>query len=303
MHIDTMRLFCDLAELQNFSRAAEKHGISQSAVSQQIAQLEMAHRCQLINRKRRPLALTAAGEMFYRACRDIIERYERLNSELAVQTRSGARIKLAAIFSIGMYTLQPYVKKFMEMYPKINLAVDYYSGPQIYDHVLRGVVDIGLVAMPRMDKNIDVFPFENERLLLVCSPDHALAGRPVIDVHELQSMDFIAFEKDVPTRTLINGILARYGVTVRIAMEFDNTETIKRAVEINAGLSILPEPTIRSELTAGTLKAMPLLNENFYRPTGVIVRKDKVLTQAGRYLLELLHKDGGRPHGDKNRYF
>ncbi|HPD46975.1 MAG TPA: LysR family transcriptional regulator [Anaerohalosphaeraceae bacterium] len=303
MQIDTMRLFCDVADLQNFSRAAEKHGISQSAVSQQIAQIEMTHRCQLINRKRRPLTLTAAGELFYGACRDILERYERLNSELAAQTRSAARIKVAAIFSIGMYTLQPYVKKFMEMYPKTNLAVDYCTARQIYDDVLRGAVDIGLVAVPRMDKNIDVVPFENERLLLVCNSEHPLANRSGVDIHELEGMDFIAFDKDVPTRTFINSMLARYGIAVRTVMEFDNTETIKRAIEINSGISILPEPTIRAELSAGTLRAIQLLNENFYRPTAVIVRKDKVLTQAGRYLLELLHRDRGGQHGDKNRYF
>ncbi|MBE0537750.1 MAG: LysR family transcriptional regulator [Phycisphaerae bacterium] len=294
MQIDTMRLFCDLADMQNFSRAAEKHGISQSAVSQQIAQIEMAHRCQMINRKKRPLTLTATGELFYRACKDILERYERLNSELAAITRSSARIKLAAIFSIGMYTLQPYVKKFMEMYPKVNLSIDYCSAGQIYDDILKGSIDIGLVAVPRMDKNLDVFPLENEYLLLVCSPDHPLAGRSGVDIHDLQGFDFIAFDKDVPSRALINGILARYGITVRVVMEFDNTETIKRAIEIRSGISILPEPAIRPELAAGTLKAIPILNENFYRPTGVIVRKDKVLTQAGRYLLELLHKDRGR---------
>jgi LysR family transcriptional regulator, transcriptional activator of the cysJI operon len=288
MQIETMRLFCDLADLQNFSRAAEKHGISQSAVSQQIAQLEMAHRCQMINRKKRPLALTAAGEMFYRACRDIIERYDRLHSDLAAQTRSSARIRIAAIFSLGMYSLQPYVKKFIEMYPKVNLAVEYFASRQIYDEVLKGAIDIGLVAVPRMDKNLDVVPFENERLLVVCSPENRFAVRSAIDIHELQGLEFIAFEKDVPTRTLINGMLARYGVTVRTVMEFDNTETIKRAIEINSGISILPEPTIRTELSAATLRAIPLLNENFYRPTGVILRKDKVLTQSGRYLLELL---------------
>jgi len=303
MQMDTMKLFCDLADMQNFSRAAEKHGISQSAVSQQIAQIEMMYGCQMINRKKRPLTLTVTGELFYRACKDILERYDRLGSELAAQTRSSARIKLAAIFSIGMYTLQPYVKRFMEMYPKVNLSIDYYSARQIYEDVLMGAVDIGLVAVPRMDKNIDVFPLENERLLLVCSPDHPLAGHSGVDIHELQGLDFIAFDKDVPSRTLINSILARYSITVRTVMEFDNTETIKRAVEINAGISILPEPTVRPELGAATLRAITLLNENFYRPTGVIIRKDKVLTQAGRYLLELLHKDRDRQHDDKNRYF
>ncbi len=291
MNIETARIFCDLVELQNFSRTAERNGISQSAVSQQIAQLEMTHHCQLISRKKRPLALTQAGDLFYQACRDILERYDRLSSELTVLQASSAKINLAAIFSIGMHTLQPYVRRFMEMYPKVNLSVDYCSASHIYDSVLRGNFDIGVVAVPRMDRNIDVFPFENERLLLVCSRQHRLAAESTVDIHQLEGIDFIAFARDVPSRTLIDSILKQHNITVRAVMEFDNTETIKRAVEINSGVSILPEPTVAPELAGGTLRGLPFRNRSFYRPTAVILRKDKTLSQAGRYLIELLQKD------------
>lgn len=290
MNIETAKLFCDLVELQNLSRAAEKHGITQSAVSQQLAQLELTHKCQLINRKKRPLTLTPAGELFYKACRDILDRYNRLNSELAALGKSTARINIAAIFSIGMHTLQPYVKRFMAGYPKVNLNIEYSSASEIYDGVLRGDIDIGVVAVPKKDRNIDVYPVQNEPLVLVCSPENPLANESAADIHELQGVEFIAFEKGVPSRTLIDDILKQYNVTVRTVMEFDNIETIKRAVEIDAGASILPETTIHAELANSTLKAVPFSNEKFSRPTGLIVRKNKILTQAARYLIELLQK-------------
>jgi len=290
MNIETIKLFCDLVELQNLSRAAEKHGITQSAVSQQLAQLELTHKCQLINRKKRPLTLTPAGELFYKACRDILDRYNRLNSELAALGKSTARINIAAIFSIGMHTLQPYVKRFMAGYPKVNLNIEYLSASEIYDGVLRGDIDIGIVAVPKKDRNIDVYPVQNEPLVLVCSPENPLANESAADIHGLQGVEFIAFEKGVPTRTLIDDILKQYNVTVRTVMEFDNIETIKRAVEIDAGASILPETTIHAELANSTLKAVPFSNEKFSRPTGLIVRKNKTLTQAARYLIELLQK-------------
>jgi DNA-binding transcriptional LysR family regulator len=290
MNIETIKLFCDLVELQNLSRAAEKHGISQSAVSQQLAQLELTHKCQLINRKKRPLTLTPAGELFYRACKDILDRYDALKSELATLGKLTARINVAAIFSIGMHSLQPYVKKFMARYPRVNLNIEYAGASEICDGVLRGDIDIGIIAVPKKDRNIDVYPLENEPLVLVCSPENPLANKPVTDIHELQGVEFIAFEKGVPTRTLIDNILREHNVTVRTVMEFDNIETIKRAVEIGAGISILPETTIDAELANGTLRAIHFLNENFFRPTGLIVRKNKTLTQAGRYLVELLRK-------------
>ena len=291
MNLETAKLFCDVVELKNFSRAAEIHGVSQSAVSQQIAQLEMEYSIQLLDRKKRPIELTPAGELFLQACQDVIERCQRLNSEIIQLNRQSTKIHLAAIFSIGMHTLQPYVKKFMGIYPDVNLWVEYKNAKEIYDLLLRGSVDIGIVAMPRRDKNIEVYPFENEPMLLVCSPEHSLARENEIDIHQLKGEKFIGFEADVPSRQNVDAILKKYNVTVRTVMEFDNIETIKRAVEINAGLSILPKPCLRTELTTGTLAAIPFTNEHFYRPTGIIIRKDKHLAKAARYLIELLRKD------------
>ncbi|MBN1126062.1 MAG: LysR family transcriptional regulator [Sedimentisphaerales bacterium] len=297
MNIETLKIFCDLVELQNFSRTAEKHGISQSAVSQQLAQLEVAHKCQFLNRKKRPPELTQAGEIFYLAARDIQDRYDRLIHELATLSRPGSRIRIAAIFSIGMHTLQPYVTRFMAKYPTVHLRIEYGDAEEIYDRLLKGEIDLGVVAVPKKMRHIDVYPFEDEPLVLVCSPDHPLAGAGSVDIHKLQGMEFIAFEKDVPTRNWIDSVLFQYNVNPRIVLEFDNIETIKRAVEINSGISILPETTIRTELVNQTLRAMPFSNERFYRPTGVIVRKNRVLTQAGRYLIELLQKsEHGHEH-------
>jgi DNA-binding transcriptional LysR family regulator len=291
MNLETAKLVCDLVELKNFSRAADLHGISQSAVSQQIAQIEMDHRIQLFDRKKRPVELTAAGQIFYKACKDILERYNLLTSELSQLSQSHSSIRLAAIFSIGMHTLQPYVKKFMSIYPDVNLSVEYNDAKDIYDKLLRGQLDIGVVALPRRDRNLQVYGFEDEPLMLVCSPDHVLSIKSEIDIHQLQGEKFIAFAQDVPTRELIDGILSRYGVNVRTVMEFDNIETIKRAVEINSGVSILPKSSLRTEIANGSLKAVTLNNENFYRPTGIIVRRDRTLSKAARYLIELMRKD------------
>jgi len=291
MHIDMLKIFCDLVELESFSKTAEKHFLSQSAVSQQLAQLELVHKVQLLDRKKRPLALTAEGQLFYDACKDIVERYERLKSELnALQKPPGGRINVAAIYSIGMHTLPDYVKKFMVNYPDVNVHIEYFSPGKIYELVFAGEADIGLVAVPRRDKRLEVYDFADEPLVLACSPNHPLAGESQIDIHKVQFERFIAFEKDTPTRRWIDSILQRYNIVVRPVMEFDNVETIKRAVEISAGISILPENTIGQEVSSRTIKAISFSNERFFRPTGIIVRKDKILGQAGRYFIELLRK-------------
>ncbi len=291
MHLEILKTFCDLAELRSFSRTAEKHLLSQSAVSQQLAQLELLHKCQLINRKKRPIEPTSAGRILYQAAKDILERYEQLGSELNVLKKSSvSRINVAAIYSIGMHTLPDYVKKFMVSYPDVNVHIEYFSASRIYELVLAGDVDIGLVAVPKRDKRLDVYDFQDEPLVLACSPKHPLAYESQIDIHRLQFERFIAFDKSVPTRMWTDNILERYNVVVRPVMEFDNIETVKRAVEINSGVSILPQTAILQEAGGGTIKAIRFSNESFVRPTGIILRKGKILSQAGRYFIELLRK-------------
>jgi len=289
MHLEILKVFCDLAELRSFSKTAEKHLLSQSAVSQQLAQLELTHKCQLVNRKRRPIELTKQGELLYAAAKEMLERYAQLHSELnSLAASTGTRINVAAIFSIGMHALPDYVKRFMVKYPRVNVHIEYLEADKIYGLVLAGEVDVGLVAVPRRDRRLDVYRFQDEPLVLVCSPRHPLANLSEVDIHKVQFERFIAFEENIPTRMWIDGILHRYSIVVRPVMEFDNIETIKRAVEINSGVSILPRTAILQELASGTIRAIDFSNEKFVRPTGIIVRKGRILGPAGRYFIELL---------------
>ena len=291
MHIETLRMFCDLADLRSFSKTADKHLVSQSAVSQQVAQLEIEHKCQLLNRQKRPLELTAAGEIFYRAARDMVDRYELLKSEMnTLKQAAQRRVNVGAIYSIGMHSLPEYIKKFMVKKPNVNVHVEYFTADKIYEMVLAGELDIGLVAVPRRDKRLEVYDFEDEPLVLACSPKHPLAAQSHIDIHKLQFERFISFEEGVPTRVWIDGIFQRYNIVIRPVMEFDNVETVKKAVEINSGVSILPRPAMLQELAAGTIKAIEFENERFVRPTGILVRRDRVISQETRYLIDLLRR-------------
>jgi len=289
MHIDTLRIFCDIVHLRSFSKTAEKHHLSQSAISQQLAQLELKHKCQLVNRRKRPLELTRAGQLFYDACKEMLGRYEQLNNDLKVLQESFVnKINVGVIYSIGMHALPVYVKKFMVQYPKVNVHIEYLNAWEIYEMILSGDLDIGLVAVPKRDRRLEVYDFQNEQLVFVCSPKHPLANEKSVDINQVQFERFIAFGSEVPTRIWIDNILRNYNIIVHPVMEFDNIETIKRAVEINSGISILPLTAIDQELFNGTLKGVSLANEEFVRPTGIIFRKNKIFGKAGHYFLDLL---------------
>ena len=179
----------------------------------------------------------------------------------------------------------------MVKYPNVNVNIEYFRASKIYELILAGEADIGLVAVPKKDKRMDVYEFEDEPLVLACSPKHPLSRESRVDIHQLQFERFIGFEKDTPTRIWIDNIFERYNIVLRPAMEFDNVETIKRAVEINSGISILPQTVILQEVNDGSIKTVGFSNEDFIRPTGIIVRKSKLLGQTGRYFIELLCKN------------
>ncbi len=289
MQIENLKIFCDLADTKNFSRAAALNYISQSAVSQQLLQFEKEYKTQLINRSKGRFDLTEAGKLFYSMARDIILRYTRFKDELCSICASAARqINIGAIYSIGMYNLQPCLKKFMTHYPDVIVKVEYLNAEQIYNGVIRGSLDVGVVAESNHSMaTFRTFPFKTEFLVFVCSALHPFANKKNIDIRRLQGEKFIAFAQKLATRSLIDGFFAKYDLVIHPVMEFDNIETIKRSVEINSGVSILPVCAIQAEIRGGTLKGIEFSNEHFARKTEIIVSRNKVPGEATQQFLKM----------------
>jgi LysR family transcriptional regulator, transcriptional activator of the cysJI operon len=289
MQIETFQIFCDLAEMKSFSGAAEKNMISQSAVSQQVSSLEKAFNTALIDRHRKSFGLTAAGELFYNTCKDILSRYENFHSGLNfLKNSSKSKITAAAIYSIGIHTLQSHIKKFLQLHPQVHLDIEYLSDVEIYNRLLIGRIDVGFVAVPRNHPDIQIFDFVAEPLVLVCGAGHPFAKKNSIDIYMVQYQPFIAFARNLPTRNCIDQLLLKYNVVVKPSMEFDNVEIIKRVVEINNAISIMPQTTIQNEVANGTLKSIPFTNGKFARPTGMIIRKNRVMNNYLKTFIELL---------------
>lgn len=289
MDMRQVKILCDLVETRSFSKSAAMNFVSQSAVSQQIKSLEAQLHLQLIDRTCRPLALTQGGHIFYEGCREIYERYEELRNRLvAFAHEITGSVTIAGIASIVVYLLQPYVRHYLQRYPNVRLRIEPMRANQTVEVVLEDRVDIGMVACPKEDRRLGVIEFLKERLLLVMHPSHPMAAKKKISIRSLQGQPVILFEPDQATRKLIEGILKRYGVTVKPVMEQDNIETMKRGIEANIGLSILPEPAVAQELSTQSLVARSFAEEELYRPVGIIYRKGKLFTEPVKRLLALL---------------
>jgi DNA-binding transcriptional LysR family regulator len=289
MQIESLKVFCDLAETESFTKAAQINHVTQSAVSQQISSLERQFKSLLIERSKKKFRLTREGQVLYDYSKQIIQTYEALFSRLQeIKDIVSGTIRVATIYSIGLHDLPPYLKKFLKAYPTVNVHVEYRRSNQVYEDVLGNVVDLGLVAYPLRDAKLEIVPLRKDMMVLICHPQHPLAKSKGVKLKDIAGQKFIGFEPDIPTRRAIDKILKENAVTVQHVMEFDNIETVKRAVEIDAGIAIVPHGTITQEVTKQTLAEVRIEDQEFYRPLAAIHKKNKVLSPAMKQFLNVL---------------
>jgi DNA-binding transcriptional LysR family regulator len=290
MQLESLKVFCDLAETESFTKAAQINGVTQSAVSQQISALERQFNTLLIERSRKKFRLTQEGQVLYDYSKQILSTYDAMQSNLQdLKEIISGTIRVATIYSIGLHDLPPYLKKYLKAYPTVNVHVEYRHAHEIYEDVVGNVVDLGLVAYPQRGPHWEVIPLRKEPLVLICHPQHPLAKLKSLRLAQLQGQNFIGFAANIPTRRAIDRLLKDAKVSVNMVMEFDNIETVKRAVEIEAGVAIVPHPTVVQELNKKTLAEVALEGSgDFNRLLAAIMKKHKVLSPALKQFLALL---------------
>jgi len=300
MNLVTLKVFCDVVRCQSFSRGAAMNQISQSAASQAVHQLERLFGVQLIDRTKRPFVLTPEGEVCYDGFRDVRERYEALVAQVrSLRKEIVGTVRVAAIYSVGLHDMSRCMQDFMSQYPKAKVRLEYLRPNRVYEAVLDEEADLGIVSYPTATRGLTVLPLRSEDMMLVCHPDHRLARMDKVMIGQLRSENFVGFDRTLTIRKELDRHLRENRVAVRIVMEFDNIETIKQAIEIGAGVSILPEPTIRKEVESGTLAAVPVAIRKLRRPIGIIHRQRKMFTPTIVKFIELLQtiKEGDSSAG------
>jgi DNA-binding transcriptional LysR family regulator len=289
MQIESLKIFCDLAETESFTKAAQINQVTQSAVSQQISSLERAFKSLLIERSKKKFRLTREGQILYDYSKQVIQTYDALNSKLQeIKDIISGTIRVATIYSIGLHDLPPYMKKFLKHYPTVNVHVEYSRSNEVYEDVSGNVVDIGLVAYPTKDSKVEIIPLRKDKLVIICHPQHPFAKQKTVPVKNLAGQKFIGFEPDIPTRKAIDKILKDHRIEVENVMEFDNIETVKRAVEIDAGISIVPQATVAQEVAKQTLVQLELQDGEFFRPLAAIYKRNKILSPAMKQFIATL---------------
>jgi DNA-binding transcriptional LysR family regulator len=289
MQIESLKVFCDLAETESFTKAAQINGVTQSAVSQQISSLERQFKSLLIERSKKKFRLTREGQVLYDYSKQIIQTYESLFCKLQeIKDIISGTVRVSTIYSIGLHDLPHYLKKFLKTYPTVNVHVEYRRSNQVYEDVASNVADLGMVAYPIRDPKLEIIPLRKDPLVLICHPQQPLARSKAIKLKELEGQKFVSFDLDIPTRKATDRVLREHHVRVQHAMEFDNIETVKRAVEIDAGVAIVPKSTILQEIAKQTLAEVRIEDVDLYRPIAVIYKKNKVLSPAMKQFINFV---------------
>lgn len=288
MNMESLKVFLEVARQHSFSRAANHLKITQSAVSQAVQNLEREIGHKLVDRTHRPPQLTRGGEQFYHDCKEIVDRFDFALTRLSeAEGEIAGPLYVASIYSVGLYSTDA-LRAFMATYPKVTVRLQYLRPNQVVQAVTDGESAIGLLSFPRDSRELQVVPWKEERMVLVCPPGHPLASQQPVPLTRLAGESFIAFDRDLAIRRHMDEILRRHKVEVRIAMEFDNVETLKQAVQIGSGVSVLPEATVQQEAIAGTLAIAKLASPGLVRPVGIIFRKNRPLTAAAVRFVETL---------------
>jgi DNA-binding transcriptional LysR family regulator len=268
------------------------NGISQSAASQHVQELERALGVELLDRSTRPLTITPAGKLYGEFCRDILRRRDDFEAALQrVKEEVEGTLRVASIYSVGLSEMVELEREFSQRKPEAKLQVQYLRPERIYEAVLAGEVDLGLISYPETRRDITVIPWRREEMVLAMAPAHALSQRGgSIAPQELSAVDFIAFDDDLPIRRHLDRFLRDHGVEVNVTLHFDNIQMIKEAVIHNVGISIMPFRTMREDIEQGRLVAVRIADATLFRPLGIIHRKKKRFHRVAQEFLDLLRE-------------
>jgi DNA-binding transcriptional LysR family regulator len=289
--LERAKLFRDIALSRSVSKGAKVNGISQSAASQHLQDLEEQLGLPLLDRSSRPLIVTDAGKLYLELCRDVLRRQDEFQAALErMKTEVEGTVRVASIYSVGLSEMSQLEQEFSRRYPEAHLDVEYLRPEKVYEAVVTDRADLGLLSYPEATKEVTVLPWRQEEMVVAASPYHALAEKSEVRPEDLEGLDFVGFDEDLPIRRDIDRFLREHHVEVNLTLHFDNLQMIKEAVAHGEGVSIMPARIMEEEVKQGRLVPIPISSLRLYRPVGIVHRRKKRFHRAGQAFLELLRE-------------
>jgi DNA-binding transcriptional LysR family regulator len=291
MDFDQLHTFLEIVRLKSFSKAAQTCYRTQPAISAQVRQLEQELRTELFERFGSRISLTTAGRIFTDYAEQMLDLLKRAKDSIAeLEHNPRGELVIAANEATCIYVLPKVFSQYREQFPQVQLQVDRSYGSRVVEAVMENTADFGLTQLPVEEKRLQVVSIYHDEIRLIVPARHPLAERKVITPQDLTE-DFLLLPKQGKTRARLNEWFELVEDQIKVSMELDSTEMMKRFVLAGLGLTFLAVSNCREESAAGKLKAIPLAPEPMIRRLGLIYRKDKALSKAALGFIHVVQEN------------
>jgi DNA-binding transcriptional LysR family regulator len=288
MDFDQLHTFLEIVRLKSFSKAALTCYRTQPAISAQVRQLEQELRADLFERFGSRISLTTAGKVFAEFAEQMLELRKRAQDAVAeLESSPRGELAIAANEATCIYVLPMVFSRYRELFPAVQIQVVRSYGARVVVAVMENAADFGLTQLPVEEKRIQVVNIYHDEIRLIVPARHPLADRKAVLPQDLVE-HFLILPKQGKTRTRLNEWLEPVEDEIRVSMELDSTEMMKRFVMAGLGATFLAVSNCGEEIGAGKLCAIPLAPERMVRRLGLIYRKDKALSKAALGFIQVV---------------
>lgn len=269
-----LEVFVATAHFQNITKAAESLAMSQSAASGALKDLESQFNIQLFDRVGKRLQTNALGERIRVQAEALLGQAEELEDELLKHEKLG-HLRVGATLTIGNYLCVDLMNRYLQSSKDARVSLEVANTSTIAKEILNFEIDLGLIEGEYQHPNLDIVPWQEDELVCFCAPDHPLAQRKTLSDEDIQSADWILREKGSGTRQTFNRAMQGISPQLKVKLELQHTEAIKRAVENGLGISCLSKISVEQAFERGSLVPLVIPHRDFSRTLYFVIHKQK----------------------------
>lgn len=289
MTLRHLRIFLEVYQEMNITKAAAKLHLAQPSVSLAIKELEEYYHIRLFDRINRRLFITERGEAFYEYVSHIIQLFDEMERNM-VSPETPLNIYLGSSITIGNYVVPEIIRKFQKLYPSCGVYVQVQNSKQIIHAVLKNELDFGVVEDKVSDEQLISLPFMRDRLYFICGIEHPLAKRSRLNLEEVCAYPFFLREPGSASREITDGLLKSHQLKPRIMWESVSNQALLQAIKTNGGISVMSGKLVKEEIEKNSIVVLPLHPEAFERDFTLIYHKKKYLAPALEQLMQLFEQ-------------
>jgi LysR family transcriptional regulator, transcriptional activator of the cysJI operon len=288
MDVRDLQVFLSVAKHLNFTRAAEEVHLSQPSVSVRMRQLERDLGSKLFEQLGKKVALTEAGQLLLPYAMRVIAAMDDTRHAIdELQGLERGSLRIGASTTPGMYLVPQTIAQFKKQYPRIEVHLGVKDTRQIEEGIIRNKFDFGFVGGHLVGDEVDVLPWITDELKLIVPIGHRFARKRTVNPQDLSSEQFILREQGSATRAVVASHLRKLRIEPEAAMEIENPESVKKAVQSGLGIAFISAFAVETELKARTLVAVNIRNLEIRRELKIVYRKDKHLSRAAQAFIEI----------------